>query len=325
MKLNVYKVISDGNRKLCNSFDSISEAEAYIDEAVSYANSANKQMIDEGFPELATHSTEYIIERPELTTSDKLVQLQNRVVMANAVINDMEYGLTKQCFLLLRYMISKIAPEDKPNKIYSISMKEFFKICGIDEKNGGNYVRIAKQFFEIVNTKIKWMEHKGDKYPIQWFSSEDFVIKKNRTIEYRWHKRIVPYIFDLVHYKEGYTGYIFEDIVAMNTKYGVRLYEWIREYKNMGLKYKCISLEELKEMLGGNYKLYNDFNRFILRKAVEDINNTSNINLTYKGLRAKGSKAITSIQFNFGEALSDEEIKQREINKQFALDDALPF
>lgn len=316
MLINVYSVGSDGAKTFMKAFDTMEAAEEYVDIMQYSERMQNDAYKDMGLA--VSDITQYIIERPGMTEDDKLIQRNNKVFMANTIINDMEYNLSRHYLLLLRYMISKIKSDDKPNKRYSISIKEFFQICGIDEKNGGNYVRIVKNAYETIQSKVKWIESKGDKYAVQWFA--DFVIKKNRTIEYEFHRRITPYLFDLVHFKEGYTGYVFEDAVALDTNYGIRLYEWVREFKNMGLKHKSISLDDLKVIVGGhNYKLYNDFNRFILKKAVDDINKTTDIDLRYTKIIPMGSKAVTAVYFKLGDITDDEVLAIRQENKQAAL------
>ena len=309
MLYNVYSISPEGTKRLEKVFETISDAEEWVENTTAFENSPANL--------LAVTNT-YTIERPQKPEEDHAVQLQNRVVMANTIINDLEYNLTKHYLLLLRYMISKIKPEDKPNKRYSISIKEFFQLCGIDEKNGGNYTRIVKKAYETIQSNVRWVESKGDKYAVQWFA--DFVIRKNRTIEYEFHRRIAPYLFDLVHYKEGYTGYIFDDATVLETKYGVRLYEWVRECKNMGLKYRTISLDELKSIVGGkNYSLYNDFNRFILKKAVAEINATIDIKLTYEKVIPKGSKSVSAVLFRFGDITDAEEMEARQENRRIFL------
>lgn len=249
---------------------------------------------------------------------------EHKVVMANTVINDMEYNLSKHYLLLLRYMISQIKPDDKPDKVYTIKIKDFLTVCGIDETNGGNYTRIIKKAYQDIQSKVKWIKTDNGVYAVQWFA--DFGIRQ-RTIEYVFHRRIAPYLFDLVHYKEGYTQYMFEDAIVMDSKYGIRLYEFIKEHHNMGRHYVSIELEKLKSILNGaNYKLYNDFNRFILKKAVNEINKYTNIEVSYKGEKAKGSRAITSILFIINDVKNTDEYSARIAARKDALnEEQFPF
>lgn len=262
-----------------------------------------------------------------IKTDPEIQRLRNyKVVIANTIINDMECNLSRHYLLLLRYMISQIKPDDMPDKVYSIDLKEFMQVCNINEKNGGNYTRIIKRAYQEIQSKVKWIQSETEgEYAVQWFS--DFCIDK-RTVSFSFHKRITPYLFDLVHYRNGYTHYRFEDALAIPSNHGILLYEFIKQYYNLKKTHVRIGVSELRCIMGaGNYKMFNDFRRFILERALTEINTYSYIKVEYTPVKAQGSRAYTTIEFRISKPNKEEEefreVRRVQMLKQEA--DIWPF
>lgn len=254
-----------------------------------------------------------------MTNEERMVELKHSVVMANTLINDMEYHLNRQQLLLLRYMIKQIKPEDKPEQIYTIDIQDFCKIVGMNSV-GGNQYKAIRDTFRKIDNQTKWIDTpEGDEIRIKWLNV--LRIKKNTgRIEFSFSTDISPYLFDLIHSEYGYTNYLYDEAVVLESIYGVRLFEFIKQHFNMGRQIVRISIDDLKAILHSpKYDRYADFNRFILNKAVQEINDYTFISLRYKPLKAKGSRSYTSIEFELNRVADTNDSYRRNNNINFAL------
>lgn len=238
-----------------------------------------------------------------LTDMEIQTEREHYVVMRNELINDMEYKLSRQQLLLLRYMIKQIKPEDKPEQNYTITIKAFCQIIGITD-GGRNYHDIKKNL-NLIDNQTRWLESVDTIERIKWFNRLR-IRKKDGTIEYSFHESITEYLFNLIHSKEGYTKYHFDEIVVMDTKYGIRLYEFVREHLNAGHRYVNIPIEDLKGILGGtNYKTFKDFRRNILDKAIAEVNQYSIISVKGEGKPKKGERVYSYVRFEIESTLTN--------------------
>ena len=77
----------------------------------------------------------------------------------------------------------------------------------------------------------------------------------------------------------------------------MRIYELLKQYQKIGTR--RIKIKDLREMLGikpNEYKRYNDFKRFVLLPAKEELPDKTDIKFDFKEI--KTSRKITDIEFN---------------------------
>ena len=230
-----------------------------------------------------------------------------RVVMANTVINDMSYKLSLQQLKVLRYMISQIQPTDSPNKLYTMSVKEYCDVCGIDGDSGKNS-RDIKSSFDAIDRQVQWIRIPNTRknVRVRWFNRL-IVSEGSGIIEYSWHEDIIEFLFDLVHSGKPYTNYMQEENSVMESRYAFRLFELMKEYHNLKRKVVVFPIDLLKQQLDAEkYERYPDFRRFVLDVAVKEINRYADFNIAYEGQKIK-SRAITHISFSI-EDLGESEL-----------------
>ena len=98
----------------------------------------------------------------------------------------------------------------------------------------------------------------------------------------------------LLFLKNNYTSYQLVYVLAMKTKYAIRLYEILKSYLYIGEYQPTISeLRALLQIVG--YDMYSDFRKRVLNPAVEEINRFTDIEITATPIRA--GKTIDKIQF----------------------------
>lgn len=242
-------------------------------------------------------------------TKDEITQQRNHsIAMAKEVIYNMSYKLTAQQFRLSRYMISQIKPKDEPNKVYTLSISDYCEVCGIDSEAGKNYSDIRKAVLAI-DEQVKIIDKNKKWKRIRWFDVLEGS-ESGGTINYSFHREMAPFLFDLINSNNGHLLYISGCFYCLKQHSAQRLYEMLIDKCHMRNKVLIVSLDELKFELGGvNYTRYQDFRRNILDKAVSEINEKTDIFVTYKPDKPRG---ITKLYFFIEEVGVDENALERE-------------
>lgn len=216
------------------------------------------------------------------------------VVKDNDLITKTRYSLTLQQQKILLYFISRIKPEDNEFTTYKLSIKDFSKICGYVENSGFYYQTIKEDIRKLANFS-NWIEIEKDREILfRWIDRAE-IDRKSGEITISFHYSVCRYLFDL---RERYTQYNLYNVLCLSHKYSIRLYELLAsmEYKRIFE----ISVEELRKRLDAeSYTRFNNFNQRILKPCVEEINEFTDLCVSYS--YKKSAKTITHIVFVFGE------------------------
>lgn len=229
----------------------------------------------------------------------------------------------------LNFMISKIKPTDEVGQTYYFSIAEFSKVYNKDIQGGYTYKAVKEDLKAIASINDFVDIGNGRERQVKYF--DDVIIDKgNGTIELKFHSSIYPYLYNLTGKK-----YYFPVLYQAPMKYNCSkvLYELLTSLKNLKGD-KVMSIDYLRNKLGAqNYKRFPDFRRFVLEKAVEEINLYTDITVEWKPKKI-GSRSITHIAFTVkelkrfeiedidGEAqlLSTTAWAARELNRAMVLD-----
>jgi plasmid replication initiation protein len=231
--------------------------------------------------------------------TDKIKQQKNyelseirsyKVVKANDLVQKARFQLTMQEQKIVLYLISKIKPEDKDFMHQNFRITEFCKVCGIDYDNGKNYKNV-KDTIKTLSDKSVWlMNDAGTEMLVRWISKA-WINKKSGAVKLRLDDDMKPY---LLHLQERFTSYELLYTLAMRSQYSIRLYEILKSYEYQYRK--IFEVEELKRILfAENYTRYPDFKRKVIEIAVLEINDLSDIFITYEPIK-KGRK-FNKIEF----------------------------
>jgi len=130
-------------------------------------------------------------------------------------------------------------------------------------------------------------------------------IEYNNTYSYlkiKFNPDILPHIKNL---KERFTMMNIKHISEFGSKYTVRLFEFMHQFKNTG--YIIKSVEDLASILGYKFDSYGNFKRVALMRAINEITNTKGIKINMK--EEKPHHRVTSIKLTF--TLSGAKIKEK--------------
>ena len=213
----------------------------------------------------------------------------------------------------------------------------FFKVSDNDKHSRFKEAveKMQKQaFFKIKEKKEHGFEFENI-VPIPYVKWTDY----NDEVLIRFSPEIIPY---LVNLKKNFTQHALSDIAELNSKYSIILYRWLsmnynqyEHYSNKGgrrneqleeYRNPSISVKELRIMTD-TVKEYIDFRNFekrVLRNAIEEITKYTSFNVTYD--KVKKGRSIDSIKFHISKKAQPQELngeyKEREQDPAYLQDKA---
>ena len=225
-------------------------------------------------------------------SKENLIDMRtHRIVKSNDIIQKARFQLSVQEQKILLYLISKIKPRDKDFKNNIFNIKESCKICGIDTQSGKTYIHLKETIKKLADKSIWVKSDDGNRETLYRWLNYAVIDKKSGEIQIQFHELMKPFLLEL---KSSFTQYELLYILAMQSQYGIRLYETLKSYEFR--KEILFNLEDLKEMLmAKKYEVYNSFKRRVLEIAIREINDFSDINVQYEPI--KDGKKIVGLKF----------------------------
>lgn len=210
-------------------------------------------------------------------------QQSQLVVKHNDLIQKSKYNLTITQQKLIAYIISLIKPTDKELKKYEVSVSDFCQLCGIDKRY---FYTDFKDLIDDLDNKAFWIETDEKMFKFRWFLKAEYMKKQGKVL-LLLDDDVKKYLIDL---KEKFTVYELYNILALKSKYSVRLYELFKSYAFQ--KEKVFLIDEFKELLlATNYNNFKDFRNRVLEKAIDEINFYTDLDVSYETI-TKGRKVI---------------------------------
>ena len=235
--------------------------------------------------------------KKELNDNDREIETQlsklrdYKIVKHNDLIQKSRFQLSMQEQKIILYLISKIKPEDSEFQIYSLSIQDFCKVCGIDYKSGKNYKDI-RDTVKTLADKSLWVKLDNGKETLVRWINKAWIDTNSGIIEIRLDDDMQPYLLQL---RENFTQYELIYTLAMKSRYSIRIYELLKSYAYKKQKI-TFDIEELKHQLSAkNYTRFPDFKRYVIEIAMREINDFSDLSVTYDTI--KQGKRYAKIKF----------------------------
>ena len=211
------------------------------------------------------------------------------VVKHNFLIRNVRYSLSELEQKIIIYMISKIDKEDTEIQAINLRLKDYCEIAGIEYTSGS--ISHLKKTIKTLSDKSWWV----DKKLFRWIDTAD--VNDGETVKIILSQSLKPYILQL---KENFTKYELIEVLGLRGKYTIRLYELLRSYLWLG-KW-VVKVSELRDLIQcDKYNAFKEFNRNILKYSIDEINNYSSLEVSYKTIK-KGRK-IETIEFTIEEKI----------------------
>lgn len=224
-----------------------------------------------------------------MTEEEKKKQQYALVVKSNDLIRKSRFSLTLTEQRIILYLISKIKPNDRDLLEYEFNIKDFCEVCGIDYINNLSQL---KETIKSLRDKSIWITlPNGAETLVSWIE-KPYLYQNSGNIKIRLDRDMIPYLLQL---KENFTKYELIAILALKSKFSLRMYELFKSYEYLG-KYE-VSLEQLRKvmMLETEYKSTKDFKRYVIDKAVDEINTFTDLEIEYEVV--KTGRSITGFIF----------------------------
>lgn len=200
------------------------------------------------------------------------MEKKDLIVKHNSLIRSRyDYSLAE--LRLVITIASMIEAEDEDFREYQVRAQEYADLMGADAHNTRKAVQKLGEM--LLSKPLKIPTEKG--FAIcNWFAWYEY---KDGIISCSFHPKLKPYILQL---KEQFTRYKLENILRFKSPYSIRLYELAKSWEAKGNF--TYPLDELRDILGvaGKYPRYADFRRYIIERAIKEINKLSDIRLSFK-------------------------------------------
>jgi len=197
---------------------------------------------------------------------------------------------------LILYLVAKIDYNDNDLTYYSIDLNEAAKTLLITTHSAKTQI---EKTIDTLQTRLIKIRNEQDKKWIKvgWIIKSEYY--DDGRIRVKIDDDLKPYLLAL---KREYTKYKLSNIIQLRSGYSIRIYEWLKQYEN--LQERTLTIKEIRKILDlpkQSYKSYKDLKRKVILTAQREINNTTDINFTYKEIidkqKTRGRPKITAIRF----------------------------
>ena len=240
------------------------------------------------------------------------------VKKSNIAIRKARYSLTLQQQKLLNYLVSQVKDGDTKDTEKVFHIRDFYRFMDVGNKD---YERVRKDL-KAIRDKSWYIDGGGEDGSdiLVSFLSVVRLNKRSGRVVIKWHEDMLPY---LQHLHREYTQYKLWFTMTMHSEYSVRLYELLKSVA--GKTIWDFKIDELKRlfMCENTYKLFADFKRRVIETAVKEINQKSDLNVTYELFKlGESGRAYTDIEFTITDKSNDELLKvNRAIKEELERDE----
>lgn len=223
------------------------------------------------------------MQAPSPTPSHALVVKSNQLINAR-------YSLTVAEIRLFLMMVAQVEKDDHDFKPYRIRIQDYAKAVGTQSKSHYKEIREAAQ--NLISRIADIPRDDGGWLKVAFLSSAEY-FKGEGMLELCFDPKLKPYLLEL---KSRFTAYDIRNVLTLQSSYSIRIYELLKQFEKIGER--TFRVDQLKEVLGissRQYKRYNDFKRFVIQQAYQDLKRHTDINFEYEEI--KEGRRIASIRF----------------------------
>lgn len=228
--------------------------------------------------------------------TDKEIIREERCMMiakSNEMIRNSSYNLSAMEQRIVWYFFSKIKPNDTDLTEYPFEIKHFCEVCGIDYKNGGNY-KYLKSIIKGLADNSFWVSFEDGSDRLCRWVRKAHLNKGTGQGVMKLDEDIQRHALGLI--REGnFTQYTMVFTMPMKGKYSRHLYEILKSRESEINRYNKPSVryevKELQRVLNAeDYNYYKDFRKYVIDYAVNEINNYSDLEVSYSEIPLKTGK-----------------------------------
>lgn len=225
-------------------------------------------------------------QQPNIITKskDEMTLIEKRIMYL--VINQMDTGfdLQKDGFKNLDFTLSfrELKESNFVRIKNAVSKLQFRALTLIDNEDKGEFERIIP----FPSVKIK-----------------------GTTIKLTMLANVLPHFLEL---KNGFTRYELAAALTLTSVYSQKMYELLSRWKDKKEWY--VSLNELQKLLNAENYRYPDFKRFCLDSAVLELNQKTDLSVTFT--TEKENRSVSTILFKISSKAKKEKVEAEEAVNQ---------
>lgn len=214
------------------------------------------------------------------------------IVISNEFVAKTRYEFSRAEILALGYILKKIDTKQPDFQEITFSTNDFLHVLGLD--GGGRQYREAKKTLMSIRNKGFWLKIEGEEpreVAVSFFDHLE-VNPETNLFKVRMNSELMPFFLQL---KES-IEYPYRYSLEMKNVYCIPLYELILTHKTE--KFFSVDIATLRNKLSigeESYKDYQEFRGKVLKKAIDGINDVTDINVTFKSRSSNG--VVTHITF----------------------------
>lgn len=224
-----------------------------------------------------------------------LEQSGKRVVVQSNELIEASYSLNLNGKRLLLLAISKINPNGMPSKTtplsFTISASDFVEAYPETVENA---YRDLKRGAKELSSKVVTFRSKTANYKTLNLTDSVEYLETEGKLILTFGYSISHHLLNLV---SQFTQFDLLSVRKLSSIYSIRLFELLAQYRGTGFKVE--TLDNLRFSLCIKYERYADLKRFVIQKAVDELNAKSSFKITYEPVRT--GKAVTAVKFFFSE------------------------
>lgn len=227
-----------------------------------------------------------------------LVVKTNRLNQAFQVLSLAEFHIVQLAIVDARDTGTGLTT-DMPLRIDALRYADVF---GTTRQNA--YMRMKEAEETLFNRRFSFFDEDGKLVKSRWISQVKYLDNEG-AIEIVFTPAVVQGISRINGVKEFFTQYLLSQTAQLKSVYSSRLYELLIQWRSTE-KTPIINLEDFRAQLGieeNQYKLMSDFKKRVLDLAINDINEKTDIKVTYQ--QHKKGRSISGFSFNFKQKKSD--------------------
>ena len=223
-----------------------------------------------------------------------LIVKDNALIEASHKLSESEQRLVLLAILKGREFCDSI--EELKDKELIIHAEDYMKAFGVERQSA--YESLKKAVLGLFEAKwgYRFVNSKGNiEVAYERFTQSAKYVENEATVKFMFANSIIPMLVEL---ERNFTSYEIEQVANLQSRYAMRLYECLIRFK--ASKLLNITLDELRfrfGLLDTEYKVMSDFKKRVLDMAVKDINDNTDITVSYD--QHKQGRTITGFTFKF--------------------------
>lgn len=201
-------------------------------------------------------------------------------------------------------VLSQIRRDDQEFQSYRIRYRDVINVFGLKSGDSYAYLRdgarslMSKKF--VLNYEEKGVKREKLYHILRTVDvMQDGEEGKSGATNNEYIDVVVEDVMRplLLQLQKNFTAYDLQNVVKLGV-YPIRVYELLKQYQSIG--HRTIRVDEMKVMfeVEDKYRLFGDFNRWVIRPAIKEINKYTDLIVTDTG-KIKEGRRVVAMKFTF--------------------------